>query len=148
MKMSSAFRAAVFALIAFGGTMVSSASRADEGFVQLVIYKAGWIIGGFGGSGSLTFRGRTDSLSTGGLDSGLVFGGSRPCCAAASATSSVPPTSLASPAPPGSGLPGGPRPRRHRADQPEGRGAGMERPPDQRSMANAGAWSGFPITMR
>ena len=77
MKMSSAIRAAMFALIAFAGSMVSSASRADEGFVQLVIYKAGWIIGGSGGSGSLTFRGRTYSLSTGGLDYGLVFGGSK-----------------------------------------------------------------------
>ena len=77
MKMSSAFRAAVFALIAFAGCVASSASRADEGFVQLVIYKAGWIIGGSGGSGSLTFRGRTYSLSTGGLDYGLVFGGSK-----------------------------------------------------------------------
>lgn len=77
MKMSSAVRAAVFALIAIAAGMVSTASRADEGFVQLVIYKAGWIIGGSGGSGTLTFRGRTYSLSTGGLDYGLVFGGSR-----------------------------------------------------------------------
>jgi len=77
MKMSSAFRAAVFGLIALAGSLLPSASRADEGFVQLVIYKAGWIIGGSGGSGSLTFRGRTYGLSTGGLDYGLVFGGSK-----------------------------------------------------------------------
>jgi hypothetical protein len=77
MKMSSAVRAAVFALIAIAAGTFSSASRADEGFVQLVIYKAGWIIGGSGGSGSLTFRGRTYRLSTGGLDYGLVFGGSK-----------------------------------------------------------------------
>ena len=77
MKMSSALRAALLAVIAFAGTMLSSASHADEGFVQLTIYKAGWIIGGSGGSGSLTFRGRTYPLSTGGLDYGLVFGGSK-----------------------------------------------------------------------
>jgi hypothetical protein len=45
--------------------------------VTLTIYKAGWIIGGSGGSGTLNFRGRTYGLSTGGLDYGLVFGGSR-----------------------------------------------------------------------
>ena len=77
MKMSSAFRVALLALTAFAGTISSSVSQADEGFVQLTIYKAGWIIGGSGGSGSLTFRGRTYSLSTGGLDYGLVFGGSK-----------------------------------------------------------------------
>ena len=77
MKMSSALRAALLAFTALAGTMFSSASHADKGFVQLVIYKAGWIIGGSGGSGSLTFRGRTYPLSTGGLDYGLVFGGSK-----------------------------------------------------------------------
>ena len=45
--------------------------------MSLVIYKAGWIIGGSGGSGVLNFRGRTYVLSTGGLDYGLVFGGSK-----------------------------------------------------------------------
>jgi hypothetical protein len=45
--------------------------------VSLVIYKAGWIIGGSGGSGVLHFRGRSYALSTGGIDYGLVFGGSK-----------------------------------------------------------------------
>jgi hypothetical protein len=76
MKMSSAVRAALVALAAFAGTALSPA-RADEGFVSLVIYKAGWIIGGSGGGGSLSFHGRIYPLSTGGLDYGLVFGGSR-----------------------------------------------------------------------
>jgi hypothetical protein len=77
MKMSSAIRAALLALIAFAGTALSSAARADEGFVTLTIYKAGWIIGGSGGGGTLTFHGRTYPLSAGGLDYGLVFGGSK-----------------------------------------------------------------------
>jgi hypothetical protein len=77
MKMSSAVRAALLALIAFAGTALSSAARADEGFVTLTIYKAGWIIGGSGGGGTLTFHGRTYPLSAGGLDYGLVFGGSK-----------------------------------------------------------------------
>ena len=75
MKMPSAIRATVLAVAAFAGVALSSAAHADEGFVQLTIYKAGWIIGGSGGSGTLYFRGRTYALSTGGLDYGLVFGG-------------------------------------------------------------------------
>ena len=74
MKFSSAFRAALVALIAFAGV---SAAHADEGFVSLTIYKAGWIIGGSGGGGVLTFRGQRYGLSAGGLDYGLVFGGSK-----------------------------------------------------------------------
>ena len=77
MKISSALRAAVLALAAFAGATLSSAAHADEGFVQLTIYKAGWVIGGSGGSGSLNFRGRSYPLSAGGLDYGLVFGGSK-----------------------------------------------------------------------
>ena len=77
MKMSSAIRAALLALTAFAGAMLSSASHADEGTVTLTIYKAGWIIGGSGGGGTLTFRGRSYGLSAGGLDYGLVFGGSK-----------------------------------------------------------------------
>jgi hypothetical protein len=54
-----------------------SATHADNGHVTLTIYKAGWIIGGSGGSGTLNFRGRNYALSAGGLDFGLVFGGSK-----------------------------------------------------------------------
>ena len=77
MKISSAIRMALLALVAFAAATFSSASHADEGFVQLTIYKAGWVIGGSGGSGVLDFRGRRYSLSTGGLDYGFVFGGSK-----------------------------------------------------------------------
>ncbi|MGY2848566.1 hypothetical protein BSN85_24750 [Bradyrhizobium brasilense] len=77
MKPSSTLRAALVALLAFTGLAFSSAARADSGFLTLTIYKAGWIIGGSGGSGVLTFRGRSYRLSTGGLDYGLVFGGSK-----------------------------------------------------------------------
>ena len=50
---------------------------ADSGRITLKIYKAGWIIGGSGGSGTLTFKGRTYRLGVGGVDYGLVFGGSK-----------------------------------------------------------------------
>jgi hypothetical protein len=74
MKISFAIRAALVALIAVAGT---TTARADEGFVSLTIYKAGWIIGGSGGGGVLTFQGRRYPLSAGGLDYGFVFGGSK-----------------------------------------------------------------------
>ena len=77
MKISSAIRAALFALTAFAGAALSSASHADSGSVSLTIYKAGWIIGGSGGGGVLSFRGRNYALSAGGIDYGLVFGGSK-----------------------------------------------------------------------
>ena len=76
MKMSS-IRVALAALTAFAGITLSSASHAESGTVALTIYKAGWIIGGSGGGGTLNFRGRNYALSAGGLDYGLVFGGSK-----------------------------------------------------------------------
>ena len=75
MKLSSVLYAVLLALASIAGT--SRPSLADGGTVTLVIYKAGWIIGGSGGSGVLNFHGQSYPLSTGGLDYGLVFGGSR-----------------------------------------------------------------------
>ncbi|MGA7326816.1 MAG: hypothetical protein WBX25_20570 [Rhodomicrobium sp.] len=75
MRITSAIRIALIALVAFIG--LSPASYADDGTVTLTIYKGGWFIGGSGGGGSLYFHGRSYPLSTGGLDYGLVFGGSK-----------------------------------------------------------------------
>src|SRR2546423_9399829 len=76
MKMSTGFRMALVALTVFASAVRASAAHADEGFVQLTIYKAGWVIGGSGGSGVLDFRGRRYGLSTGGPGYGFLFGGS------------------------------------------------------------------------
>jgi hypothetical protein len=75
MKMSSIIRTALIAILPFLGSF--SAGHADSGTVTLTIYKAGWIIGGSGGTGTLRFHGKRYALSTGGLDYGLVFGGSK-----------------------------------------------------------------------
>ncbi|MGE3067539.1 MAG: hypothetical protein AB7K67_18330 [Hyphomicrobiaceae bacterium] len=75
MKIRSALRGALTALVAM--IALSTASLADSGTVTLTIYKAGWVIGGSGGTGVLDFHGRRYPLSTGGLDYGLVFGGSK-----------------------------------------------------------------------
>ena len=75
MSSSSLFRAALLALaVCFG---LSSSASADSGTVTLTIYKGGWIIGASGGGGVLNFHGRRYALSVGGLDYGLVFGGSK-----------------------------------------------------------------------
>lgn len=74
MRLSSAARAVLFALALLTG---SSAALADEGAVTLVIFKGGWIFGGSAGKGVLTFKGQTYGLTAGGLDYGLVFGGSQ-----------------------------------------------------------------------
>ncbi|MDR6305446.1 hypothetical protein GGQ85_003168 [Nitrobacter vulgaris] len=75
MSSSSLFRAALLALaVCFG---LSSSASADSGTVTLTIYKGGWIIGASAGGGTLTFHGRRYPLSVGGLDYGLVFGGSK-----------------------------------------------------------------------
>ncbi len=69
------FRAILAALLL--GAFLATPGHADSGHVELTIYKAGWVIGGSGGGGTLYFRGRTYRLSAGGLDYGLVFGGSK-----------------------------------------------------------------------
>ena len=67
---------ALVAVVALFGVDLQSAN-ADSGRITLTVYKAGWIIGGSGGSGRLSFRGRTYGLGVGGIDYGLVFGGSK-----------------------------------------------------------------------
>ena len=67
---------ALVAVITVFGVGLQSA-YADSGRITLTVYKAGWVIGGSGGSGRLTFRGRTYRLGVGGVDYGLVFGGSK-----------------------------------------------------------------------
>ncbi len=76
MRISHQFRVGFIALIGIVGACVSSAAYADSGHIQITIFKAGWFIGGSGGRGMLTFRGRRYPLSIGGLSAGLVFGAS------------------------------------------------------------------------
>ena len=77
MRISSGFRAALIALTALTGASLSSAARADSGAVSITVIKAGWIIGGSGGSGVLNFRGRSYPLSIGGISYGIVFGAAK-----------------------------------------------------------------------
>lgn len=77
MRFSSGFRIALVALMALTGAALSNtASYADSGRVSIRIIKAGFVLGGSGGSGVLTFRGKRYPLSIGGLSYGFTFGAS------------------------------------------------------------------------
>lgn len=79
MRFSSGFRTALIGLIgltALTTVGLSSAAYADGGNIRFSVVKAGWILGGSGGSGTLTFHGRQYPVSIGGLDAGIVFGAS------------------------------------------------------------------------
>jgi hypothetical protein len=54
----------------------SSAAYADSGTISFRIVKAGFVIGGSAGSGTLTFHGRRYPLSIGGVSYGFTFGAS------------------------------------------------------------------------
>jgi hypothetical protein len=73
----SSLRTALVAALALIGASISSAAFADSGTIRISVLKGGWFIGASGGSGTLTFRGRTYPLSIGGLSAGLVFGASQ-----------------------------------------------------------------------
>jgi len=75
MQMSN-LRAIIVALAAMLAG-VSSPARADGGTIRLSFIKAGWVIGGSFGNGTLTFRGRTYPITIGGLSYGFTFGGSQ-----------------------------------------------------------------------
>ena len=76
MRIPILLRGALVALIALFGVGLQNAN-ADNGGITLTIYKGGWIIGGSAGGGTLTFRGRSYRLGVGGIDYGLLFGGSK-----------------------------------------------------------------------
>ena len=74
---SFACRTIVTTLLAIAAAGVSFAAHADGGTIRISVLKAGWFVGGSGGSGTLYFHGRAYRLSIGGIDAGLVFGASQ-----------------------------------------------------------------------
>jgi hypothetical protein len=76
MRFSSGLRTGLIALMALLGASLSSAAYADSGNISFRIVKAGFVIGGSGGSGTLTFHGRRYPLSIGGVSYGFTFGAS------------------------------------------------------------------------
>ena len=76
MRISHKFRTGLIALIAIAGASLSSAAYADSGSISFRVLKAGFVIGGSGGSGTLTFHGRSYPMSIGGMSYGFTFGAS------------------------------------------------------------------------
>jgi hypothetical protein len=73
----TSLRTILIALVAMLAASLPSPARADSGLVRISFIKAGWVIGGSVGQGTLTFRGRTYPLSVGGMSYGFTFGGSQ-----------------------------------------------------------------------
>ena len=76
MRSSSGFRATLIALAALAGVGLSSAAQADSGSISFTVLKAGFVVGGSGGSGTLSFQGRSYPISIGGISYGFTFGAS------------------------------------------------------------------------
>jgi len=72
----SRLRAALVALCALAGVAATPTALADGGTISFRVVKAGFVIGGSAGSGTLNFHGRPYHISIGGLSYGFTFGGS------------------------------------------------------------------------
>jgi hypothetical protein len=66
-------------LIVAAGTLLSAstASTKPAGTIEFTLYKAGFIVGGSGGSGTLTFQGKEYKLKIGGVSLGATIGVSK-----------------------------------------------------------------------
>lgn len=76
MRASFRLPAVLIALVALAGAAFSSIAYADNGTISFRVFKAGFVIGGSGGDGTLTFRGKRYRLSIGGISYGFTFGAS------------------------------------------------------------------------
>jgi hypothetical protein len=65
------------AALALIGMTFGSAAQADNGGITFDVVKAGFVVGGSGGSGTLFFHGRRYPLDIGGISYGFTFGASR-----------------------------------------------------------------------
>lgn len=77
MQIFSRFRSVALAAMALAAIGFIPAAHADSGTIRFAVYKAGFFVGGSGGEGTLTFRGRKYRVSIGGVSAGLVFGASK-----------------------------------------------------------------------
>jgi hypothetical protein len=74
MQLSSAIRAALIALTIAGAGLATA--YADGGSIRFNVIKAGFVVGGSGGTGALFFHGRSYPLAIGGVSYGFTFGAS------------------------------------------------------------------------
>jgi hypothetical protein len=76
MRWSAAIRAMMIALTVTSTGLATGGAYADSGSVRFNVIKAGFVIGGSAGRGTLVFHGRRYPLSIGGVSYGFTFGGS------------------------------------------------------------------------
>jgi hypothetical protein len=76
MRATSIFRSGLIALLTLVGAANESPAYADSGSISLRVVKAGFVIGGSVGTGTLFFHGRRYALDIGGLSYGFTFGAS------------------------------------------------------------------------
>jgi hypothetical protein len=76
MSSSTRLRATLAATVMLASIGLSSTAQAETCSISFTVIKAGWVIGGSGGSGALRCGGRTYPLSIGGLSYGIMFGAS------------------------------------------------------------------------
>ncbi len=69
-------RAHLLAALVLAGAACVSAAHADGGGISFSVIKAGFVIGGSAGSGTLDFHGRQYHLGIGGISYGFTFGAS------------------------------------------------------------------------
>jgi hypothetical protein len=77
MRATSAFRSGLTVWLTLIGLTLGSAAYADSGRIAFDVFKAGFVVGGSGGSGTLFFHGRRRRLEIGGVSYGVTFGASR-----------------------------------------------------------------------
>jgi len=78
-KLGRSFTAMAATLIVAAGTLLFTdlASAAPAATIQFTLYKAGFIVGGSGGSGTLKFKGKQYPVSIGGVSLGATIGASK-----------------------------------------------------------------------
>ena len=76
MTSSSRLRATLAATVMLAGLGFSSAARADTCSISFTVLKAGFVVGGQGGSGTLRCGDRSYPISIGGLSYGFMIGAS------------------------------------------------------------------------
>jgi hypothetical protein len=77
MMISPRIRTIAAAVVAAGAVSLSSAALADSGTIRFSVFKAAFFVGGSGGDGTLTFKGRNYPVAIAGVSGGLAFGASK-----------------------------------------------------------------------
>ena len=77
MRARSSFHLGLTVSLTLFAVTLASAAFADSGRIAFDVVKAGFVVGGSGGSGTLFFHGRRYRLAIGGLSYGITFGVSR-----------------------------------------------------------------------